>query len=153
MSHVFIFTSLDAGVLEHGWCDSKDTLLGSGYGRVASSAGYPTAKMVPVGHRTGSNEWVWPGYTHPEHAHHHVFLLPKQVGCLSGGKKCLSLWIGVCDLLWLFSSGIRTMQLSVLYQRSRGWSVTMLVSHTLSRLMFYSFIFAVNIHAIPALIG
>lgn len=54
------------------------------------------------------------------------------------GKK-MFVYLDWC--VWLlcpFSSGTRTMQLSVLYQRSRGWSVTMLVSRTLSRLMFYS---------------
>lgn len=60
-----LFLSLDAGVLEHRRRDGKDTLLGSGYGWLASSTGHPTAKMVPIGHWTSSNERVRPGYTHP----------------------------------------------------------------------------------------
>lgn len=80
----------DAGVLEHGCCDAEDPLLGSGDGWMASPAGYPAAKMVPLGHRTGGYERVRPGYTHPEHAHHHVLLLPKPVGCW---KKILHLCV------------------------------------------------------------
>lgn len=81
MGHVLMFLASDAGVLEHGGCDGEDALLGSGHGWMASPAGYPAAKMVPPGHRTGGYERVRPGYTYSEHAHHHVLLLPKQVGC------------------------------------------------------------------------
>lgn len=55
---VFTFPSPDARVLEHRRLDSKDALLGSGDGWLASPAGHPPAKMVPLGLRTGSDERV-----------------------------------------------------------------------------------------------
>lgn len=74
------FCSPDAGVLEH-WCpNSKDSLLGPRDGWLAPPAGYTPTKMVSLGYWTGSDEWIWSGHINSEHAHHHVLLLPKQVG-------------------------------------------------------------------------
>lgn len=50
--------SPDEGILEYGCPDSKDKMLGTRDGWLASPSGYPPAEMVPVGHRTGSNERV-----------------------------------------------------------------------------------------------
>lgn len=72
-------SSPDARVLEQ-WCpDSKNTLLGSGDGWLAPPAGHPSAEVVPAGHWAARDERVRPGHPDPQHAHHHVLLLPQQV--------------------------------------------------------------------------
>lgn len=53
---VFYLSFSDAGVLEYRCADSKDTLLGSGDGRMAPPAGHSSIEVVPPGHRAGSDE-------------------------------------------------------------------------------------------------
>lgn len=71
--------SSDAGVLERRDSDGQDALLGSGHGRLAAAAGDSTAEVVPAGRRSGRDERDGSGHAHPQHAHHHVLLLPQPV--------------------------------------------------------------------------
>lgn len=46
----------DARILELGYSDGQDALLGSGNGRLAPPAGHPSAEVVSVGQRAGRDE-------------------------------------------------------------------------------------------------
>lgn len=140
--HVFFLLHsicTDAGVLEHRRPHGKDTLLGSRHGWLAPPSGYSSAEVVSPGHRAGSDEWVWSGHAHPQHAHHHVLLLPQQV---THPTHSLAFFVAVF-FLFIFCyydvtsvhSGTKITPSSVLYPKSSGWSVTTRVCRTSSRLL------------------
>lgn len=73
---MFLFHNLDAGVLEIRDTDCKDTVLGTGNGRMASSPSHSTAEVVHTGQWSGRDEWNRLGHTNPQYAHHNVLILP-----------------------------------------------------------------------------
>ena len=69
----------DEAILGRRHHKSENTLLGTGYGWVATPSEHTTTKMVLDGQWSGRNERIRSGHVNTEHAYPHVRILSQSV--------------------------------------------------------------------------